>query len=477
MRSLLAALAVLVLAAPGTASAAFTKTDLMIPMSDGAKIAATYYLPDGTAPTAGWPTVMLLHGLGESRTYTQNAVGMSTNMIAEAYLVPQGYAALTFDARGHGDSEGLVSIDGPREMQDVRELFDWLASRASINPQRIGAFGYSYGGGAIWRATAEGVPFAAIGVAAAWTDLYAALAPQDLARSGVILGFWQSIAARAAPEVEPILQDALAGRNLPAVRAYTRQRSTRQLLGRIKVPTFLLQGRRDFAFDVDQALAPYARTKGPKRLYLADFGHAPSPLPAGELEHVLPEVRLWFDRFLKGLPNGIDKRRPVELAPDPWTGRTFSYRALPLRRTLRLSFPGSATIASDGKVARTRRHMRGRLETFGAPIVRISLASTTGWPHVVVVLSALTPQGKEIVVSAGGARVRLGQRPKSLMVRLISQVTNVPPGSRLRLTVAGSSTAQDPGNLLYLSSVPRAARLAVGPASLSLPLLARPVSR
>ncbi len=476
MRSLVAALAVLAFAAPGTASAASTKTDLPITMSDGARLATTYYLPDGTPPAGGWPAVLLLHGLGENRMDETNALGMSINTIAETQLVPQGYAALTFDARGHGASDGLVAIDGPREIQDVRELFNWLTQTNIINPQRIGAFGYSYGGGAIWRATAEGVPFAAVGIGAAWTDLYAALAPQGLARSGVVLGFWQSIAARAAPEVDPILQDALAGRNLAAVRAFTAQRSTRQFLPRIKVPTFLLQGRRDFAFDVDQALAPYARIKGPKRLYLADFGHAPAQSPAGELDHVLPEVRLWFDRFLKGLPNGIDKRRPVEVAPDPWTGKTFSYRVLPSRRTLKLSFPGNATIASAGKVARTRGRMRGRLETFGAPVARLSLSSTTGWPHVVVVLSALTPQGKEIVVSVGGARVRLGGRAKSLAVKLISQVTNIPPRSRLRLTVAGSSTAQSPGNLLYLSSVPRGARLDVGPATISVPHLVRPVS-
>jgi predicted acyl esterase len=477
MRSLVAALAVLAFALPGTASA-FTKTNGLIPMSDGAQIAVTYYVPDGTPPAGGWPAVLLLHGLGETRSDETNALGMSINTIAETQLVPQGYVALTFDARGHGTSEGLVAVDGPREIQDVRDLFNWLATPIrGIDPKRIGAFGYSYGGGAIWRAVAEGVPFAAVGIGAAWTDLYAALAPQDLARSGVILGFWQSIAARAAPEVDPILQDALAGRNLGAVRAFTARRSTRPLLPRIKVPTFMLQGRRDFAFDVDQALAPFARIKGPRRLYLADFGHAPSSLPPGELAHVLPEVRMWFDRFLKGLPNGIDKRRPVELARDPWTGKTASYRSLPARRAIRLAFPGTATIASSGKVARTLRRRRARLETFGAPVARLSLASTTGWPHVVVVLSALTPQGKEIVVSAGGARVKLGGRPKRVTVKLISQVTNVPPRSRLRLTVAGSSTAQSQGNLLYLSSVPRGARLDVGPASLVLPHLVRPVSR
>jgi len=42
----------------------------------------------------------MLHGLGESRSDTTNAVGMSINTIAETQLVPQGYAVLTFDARG-----------------------------------------------------------------------------------------------------------------------------------------------------------------------------------------------------------------------------------------------------------------------------------------------------------------------------------------------------------------------------------------
>jgi predicted acyl esterase len=292
-----------------------------------------------------------------------------------------------------------------------------------------------------------------------------------------VLGFWQSIAARAAPEVEPIVNDALAGRNLAGVRAFAAQRSIRQLLGKIKVPTFLLQGRRDFAFDLEQAFAPYARLKVPKRLYIADFGHAPSPLPQGELEHVLPETRMWFDRFLKGLPNGIDKRRPVEVAPDPWTGKTFSYRALPARRVLRLRFGGTGSIGYRDKVARTGPRLKRRLETFGSPVLRVPLSSTSGWPHVVAVLSALTPQGKEIVVSAGGSRTQLGRRPKRVVIRLISQATFVPRGSRLRLTIAATSTAQSPGNLLYLSGVPSSAHLDVGPAGLTVPVLVKPVSR
>jgi pimeloyl-ACP methyl ester carboxylesterase len=476
-RAPLILVAALALALPMPA-AAFSKTDLTIRMSDGVDIAATYYVPDGAPPAAGRAAVMMLHGLGESRTHGDNAVGVSLNDMAETHIVPQGYAVLTFDARGHGASGGLVGIDGPREIADVKELFAWLAARPGVDAAHIGAFGYSYGGGAVWRATAEGVPFAAIEVATAWTDLYQALVPQSLARSGVVLGFFTSVAARAAPELEPILRDALAGRNLAAVKGFADARSSRQLLASIRVPTFLMQGRRDFAFDVDQALDAYRRLTVPKRLYLTNFGHAPAAKPRAELDYLLPQARLWFDRFLKGLPNGIDTRPAVELAPDPWTGRVASYPRVPPPQTLTATFSRlPASIGARGKVVRTWPVRLRKLETFGAPTVQLRLSSPNGWPHVVVVLSAPTPQRKEIVISSGGARVRLTRRPKTVTIRLISQVTAIPARSRLRLTIAATSTAQSPGNLLYLTGAPNSARLTVGAARLTLPVLAKPVSR
>ena len=217
-------------------------------------------------------------------------------------------------------------------------------SRAST-ARRIGAFGYSYGGGAIWRATAEGVPFAAIEPAITWTDLYSALLPQDLARSGVLLGFWQSIQARAAPGLESIVNDAIAGQNLGAVHAFADQRSVRTLLGSIRVPTFLMQGRRDFAFDLDHALTAYSRLKAPKRLYLADFGHPPAANPPGEAAHVaargarvvrpLPEGPSERDRQAaadRGRPGSVD-RPDVPLPGAAHDGRRCGSRSRDARRS------------------------------------------------------------------------------------------------------------------------------------------------
>jgi hypothetical protein len=56
-------------------------------------------------------------------------------------------------------------------------------------------------------------------------------------------------------------------------------------------------------------------------------------------------------------------------------------------------------------------------------------------------------------------------------------MTAIPKGSRLRLTIAATSTAQSSGNLLYLTGVPRSSRLVVGRARLSVPLMAKPISR
>jgi hypothetical protein len=65
-----------------------------------------------------------------------------------------------------------------------------------------------------------------------------------------------------------------------------------------------------------------------------------------------------------------------------------------------------------------------------------------------------------------------------LAIRLISDATLIPARSKLTLTLASSSLAQDPGNLLYLDlAQPPAAKVTLGPARLDLPVLRKPVSR
>ena len=46
--------------------------------------------------------------------------------IATAALAPAGFASLACDARGTGASGGAWGLGGPSEVQDVRDLFNWL---------------------------------------------------------------------------------------------------------------------------------------------------------------------------------------------------------------------------------------------------------------------------------------------------------------------------------------------------------------
>jgi hypothetical protein len=95
-----------------------------------------------------------------------------SNALVEGYgLVDQGYVLLTFDARGHGSSGGLVSVAGPREVSDVRAIYAWLANRPDVADARIGAWGISYGGGTILNSLVAGVPWAASS-RSDLTDLY-----------------------------------------------------------------------------------------------------------------------------------------------------------------------------------------------------------------------------------------------------------------------------------------------------------------
>ncbi|MFY9579154.1 MAG: alpha/beta fold hydrolase [Gaiellaceae bacterium] len=453
----------------GPASAAsFTHSDSMLPMSDGVDLAATLYEPSGARPPAGWPAVIMFHGLGGTRA--------DTNAIAEGSFASQGYAVLTTDFRGHGQSGGLSSIDGPREITDVRALFDWLAARPEIDAKHIGAWGISLGGGAIWRSLVASVPFAAVETVETWTDLLQALTPQNLSKSGLVAGFLSLIpTSRTDPSVLAVRADALSSANSEALRAFGDIRSSRSALGRITTPALIFQGRRDFAFGLEQGVELYQGLAGPKRLYIGDFGHVPSTFPGPDFSVVMAEASDWFDRYLKGMPNGIDTRKPVELAPDPFQeAQNVSYSSLPPTKTLTLAARGSATIGGAGKVVRSLGKASTRLETFGSGIVRLPVTVRAGWKHLVAVLTATTPSGDTILVSDGGVPTNPGKQTVS--IRLLSDATVIPRGSRLTLTVAGSSVAQNPANLLYLATVADDARITIGAGTLRLPVLQHPIS-
>ena len=454
------------LAAPGLAQA----KEVPLTMDDGVRIDASLLVPDGPVPAGGWPAVMLFHGLGGNHTGLVTALG-------PAYLA-KGYAVFAPDARGHGTSGGFVSLDGPREVADVRAEFQWLAARPEVSDTQIGAWGISLGGGAAWNSVVAGVPFKALETFETWSDLYRALFPQNLGKSGAIYNFARSVPTeRIDPELRPYVPQMIGNENLPGVRQVLGARSSLRALSTVTTPTFLFQGRRDFAFDIDQAADAYRRLAGPKRLYVGDFGHQPSSFPGPDLVHVLDLSTRWYDRFLKGIPNGVDKEKPVQVASDPWSGKTASFARLPTTKRVTLTTSGRSTLASRARIVRTFRLPHRALEEFGAPVVRVTASSPTQWPHLVAVVTAVDTHGQETVLTEGGAITSFGRRPSTISIKLISAGNLIRTGSKLRVYLGGTSTVQNLANLLYLNLVPDDSRLTVQKVTLTLPVLPKPISR
>ena len=469
MKVLLAALAAALILVGGEATGApVAKQDVSIPMDDGVSIAATLYVPDGAAPAGGWPAIVFLHGLSGNR--------QQMNALVEGYgFTGRSYAILTFDARGHGESGGLVGIDGPREIADTRAVRDWLAARSDVSDTKIGAWGISYGGGAVFNSLVAGVPWAAVVTVQTWTDLSSALMPQGLVKSGLVAGLAGSIPdARRDPTLAALTLAAFAG-DTTTVKPWAAARSSLSKLGSVTTPVFMAQGRRDFLFSIDQGTRAFERLKGPKALYVGLHGHAPSTFPAADTALLMTKAQAWFDCYMR--ETGCDgAQASVYVAPENFRGQVVRRGTLPPVSPTFVSFPGVTTFAQTGRVVRTSSPLRKAIEIYGAPTVQTAIAASGGWSRLVAVLTARTPAGKEIVVSAGGVPTKNGAN--KVTIELINQATFVPKGSRLTLTLASSSTAQSASNLLYLDlPMPQPARARVGTAVLKLPGLRTPVTK
>jgi hypothetical protein len=163
----------------------------------------------------------------------------------------------------------------------------------------------------------------------------------------------------------------------------------------------------------------------------------------------------------------------VELAHDPWDGKTTSYRALPATRASSIALPGRATIESGGKVVRAARITGGPHETFGHSTVTVAYTGARSWDRLVAVLT-VKARGRETVISAGGTKLAGPQG--TARIALMDESVRVPAGGRLVVYLGATSTVQSSGDVLYLADVHPGASITIGRAKLTLSTLRKAVS-
>ncbi|WP_167541035.1 alpha/beta hydrolase [Rhodococcus jostii] len=106
--------------------------------SDGTRIAAELFLPPGLGVPA--PAVVVAHGFGGIKAFF---VADIARAIAAA-----GFACVTFDYRGFGESDGPRNRLHPLEqVEDALAAAAYLRTRDEVDPERVGVYGTSFGGG------------------------------------------------------------------------------------------------------------------------------------------------------------------------------------------------------------------------------------------------------------------------------------------------------------------------------------------
>ena len=105
-------------------------------MSDGVRLAASLYVPDGDGP---WPAVL------EALPYRKDDDTAGYRPEYER-LAAAGYVVCRVDLRGTGSSEGIAEDEYPAvERTDMLTVIDWLATQA-WSTGNVGMYGTSYSG-------------------------------------------------------------------------------------------------------------------------------------------------------------------------------------------------------------------------------------------------------------------------------------------------------------------------------------------
>lgn len=263
---------------------------------DGVRIDTSYFTANGTERR---PAVLLGHGFGGSK----NDVREQAEDLAR-----DGYAVLTWSARGFGRSTGKVGLNDPdAEVKDVSKLIDWLARQPQVQldkagDPRVGVAGASYGGAISLLAAGHDRRVDAIAPSITYWNLSDALFP-----NGVFKKLWAGIFVNSAGGCEKFepricaMYQRVAQSGVPDARAVKmlEERSPSAVAQDIKVPTLLVQGQTDSLFPLNQAdeAAKAIRANGaPVDVDWIAGGHDGGDL---ETSRVRSRVADWFDRYLK----------------------------------------------------------------------------------------------------------------------------------------------------------------------------------
>lgn len=205
--------------------------DVSLTTADGVNLAAWYVPASLPSSILNAPTILLAHGLLDSKRVLLHLV---------PWLHEAGYNVMLLDFRGHGDSEKRPTTIGRQEVLDVQAALDWLEAEGVGD--RVGGLGMSMGAAALVNTAVKDNRLDALVL----DSLFANWSDTDFAKDYRLPPDW------LVPDVP----------------------NPEELLPDVHVPVLIIHGTADILTGVEHAYRLYDAANEPKELWINDSGHA-----------------------------------------------------------------------------------------------------------------------------------------------------------------------------------------------------------
>jgi uncharacterized protein len=258
-----------------------------------------------------------------------------------AGVMKSGYAVIVVERPGTGASFGTYTPTNAAMARETNDILDWIAAQKWCNG-KIGMYGDSVQGQVQLIAASTGNPhLKALFVESTWIDVYnsfmypggiydksfgsfyvwsqklldsSLVTPVDSDQDGRLL-------ARARAERRSAMTAAGLGTSMaaypfrdsltPGGSRYWDNAALYPFLDRINrsgVPVYLINGWYDPL--ARENFLIYANLTVPKRLLVRAADHGQADSPGNDVDYTA-EAQRWFDHWLKGVDNGIDREPPI----------------------------------------------------------------------------------------------------------------------------------------------------------------------
>jgi predicted acyl esterase len=326
--------------------------DVPVAMRDGVEIYADVFRPEGVGSV---PVIVAWAPYGKHAPVKYDIFpnhGVEAGWVSKyagfeapdpLYWTRHGYAVINVDPRGMWNSQGDATFYSAQEALDVYDLIEWAGTQEWSNG-KVGMSGVSYLAIVQWRAAAEHPPhLAAINPWEGVSDRYREMAYHGGIPENRFGPMWRS---RRVPYSHQRVEDTVTMyAEHPMWDAYWESKTAD--LSKVQVPAFVVASWSDQGLHTRGTLEGFKRMSSKHKWLLV---HGRKKWQYYYQPENVERLRLFFDRFLKGVENDVDRwpRVRTEIRDAFYVGEMRDENEWPLARTVHEELYLDGTSASLG---------------------------------------------------------------------------------------------------------------------------------